>query len=164
MKTRCYNKNEPAYPRYGGKGVKVCDRWLNSFPAFLEDMGPRPGDDYSLDRIDSNGDYEPSNCRWADSRMQNQNKSNVIYLTIDGLTAPIVVHCRQAGVDPATARWRHHQGWTDHEVIYGRSTLARAALDVLEEITTTTTEPTSHDNNDHALSQRLHGRHPAATP
>jgi hypothetical protein len=80
MKVRCYNPNRKDYKNYGGresKPIKVCDRWLNSFENFLEDMGRKPGPEYSIDRIDFNGNYEPSNCRWADKITQARNKRNV---------------------------------------------------------------------------------------
>lgn len=74
MKQRCYNPNVERYICYGGRGIKVCDRWLNSFQNFLEDMGRRPDNGYSIDRINVDGDYEPSNCRWATASEQQQNK------------------------------------------------------------------------------------------
>lgn len=70
MKDRCYNTNNHAYSRYGGRGIKVCNRWLESFQNFYEDMGPRPSSNYSIDRKDVNGNYELSNCRWADNYVQ----------------------------------------------------------------------------------------------
>lgn len=73
MKERCHNPRHVAYDRYGGRGVKVCDRWRDSFENFVADMGPRPPRT-SLDRIDSNGDYEPRNCRWATNREQRINQ------------------------------------------------------------------------------------------
>ena len=68
MRDRCNNKRNKAYVHYGGRGIRVCDRW-NDFGKFLADMGEKPPG-RSLDRIDVNGNYEPSNCRWADARTQ----------------------------------------------------------------------------------------------
>jgi hypothetical protein len=74
IKQRCYNPNYDRYNYYGGRGIKVCNEWLNSFETFLKDMGIKPGKDYSVDRIDVNGNYEPGNCRWADRITQRNNQ------------------------------------------------------------------------------------------
>jgi hypothetical protein len=73
MKNRCYYVRSESYKYYGGRGIKVCDRWIHSFKNFLFDMGYKPGPEYSLDRKNSNGNYEPRNCRWATRKVQINN-------------------------------------------------------------------------------------------
>lgn len=74
MKIRCYYPNTNGYENYGGRGIKVCERWLNSFESFLADMGRRPSTSHSIDRVNVNGNYEPKNCRWATDKQQRRNR------------------------------------------------------------------------------------------
>lgn len=78
MKTRCINPNLDSYPNYGGRGIKVCDEWLNSFETFLKDMGRKPSKSHSIDRIDVNGSYCKENCKWSTAVEQNNNKTSNI--------------------------------------------------------------------------------------
>lgn len=74
MMRRCYDPSSENYEFYGGRGIQVCKRWRDSIEAFMDDLGEKPEGDYTLDRIDVNGDYTPQNCRWADAQTQQRNK------------------------------------------------------------------------------------------
>jgi hypothetical protein len=89
MLSRCYSPSNRKYPRYGGRGIRVCERW-RKYQNFLSDMGERP-EGYTLDRIDNNGDYCPENCQWADQKTQNRNRSDNRILRYRGVDRPIVV-------------------------------------------------------------------------
>lgn len=96
MLRRCDTPNAKNYHRYGGRGIKVCDRWLkenHGFENFVADMGIRPSDKHSLDRIDANGDYCPENCRWATMKEQENNKRNNIRVVLDGKSITITQLC-----------------------------------------------------------------------
>lgn len=84
IKGRCYNTKNHSYPDYGGRGIRVCDRWLEGFQYFLEDMGPRPSKLHSVERIDNGGNYEPTNCKWATQAEQMMNRRVTVRLEING--------------------------------------------------------------------------------
>lgn len=119
MIDRCYKPSNTCYRRYGGRGIKVCDRWLDSFWNFVEDMGERP-DHHTLDRIDNNGSYEPSNCKWSTSEEQNNNRSNNHRLTVNGITLTKQQWSNLTGTCAMLIYSRKKRGWTDEEAIYGR--------------------------------------------
>lgn len=119
MKQRCINPKDSAYPHYGGRGIRVCDRWANSFEAFFEDMGARPDDMDSIERDDVNGHYEPGNCRWATDLEQHNNKRNNHILTIDGGSATVAEWARRSGTDMYRIHGRLARGWSAQEAVFG---------------------------------------------
>lgn len=117
MVERCTNRKHPHYKDYGGRGIKVCDRWLgkDGFWNFYEDMGPRP-DGTTLDRIDVNGDYCPENCRWETEYGQQNNKRNNRYIVIGGKKKTVSEWARIYGISIATAFSRLRQGESGEQV------------------------------------------------
>lgn len=115
MWTRCTNQNERCYPRYGGRGISVCDRW-KSFENFYADMGEKPKG-LTLDRIDSNGDYEPSNCRWASIRTQANNTRRNHRIAFDGKTLTAAQWSRVTGIGAGTILHRIRSGWSPRRAL-----------------------------------------------
>lgn len=117
MRQRCYDKDHPGYHNYGGRGIRVCERW-QSFENFAEDMGPsfRPG--LSLDRIDVNGDYEPGNCRWATRQEQANNTRANRTVVIHGEILTIAQAARRIGIRPNVVHKRIHNGWSVYDALF----------------------------------------------
>jgi hypothetical protein len=112
MKQRCLNPKSKKYVRYGAKGIKICDRWIDSFESFIEDMGPPPSPKHSLDRYPNKyGNYEPSNCRWATAVEQNHNKTNNLEITYNSKTKCLDEWCREFGIPYETAYSRFRKGY-----------------------------------------------------
>lgn len=111
IRARCTNPNNNRYHRYGGRGIKVCDRWMESFLNFLEDMGRCPGDEYSIDRIDPDGDYSKENCRWATRKEQANKRRTSRYLTYKGETLTSAQWCDRIGISQSALHSRLKAGW-----------------------------------------------------
>lgn len=126
MKTRCYNKNFQHFKDYGGRGIKVCDEWLNDFMAFYKwavDNGYN--DNLTIDRIDVNGNYEPNNCRWLTNDEQQNNKRNNILLTYNGKTQTITQWANELGIKRSQIQYRYYRGYTDKACLFGKRVLYR---------------------------------------
>lgn len=109
MKRRCENQNEKCYPRYGGRGIEVR---YDDFPAFLSDVGERPTKRHQIDRIDSNGHYEPGNCQWSLPKQQQRNRRDTFVVEYNGKRASLAEHCEEKGVDYKRAWVRiRRYGW-----------------------------------------------------
>ena len=111
MIARTETPTHPAWDRYGGRGIKMCDRWRNSFQAFIDDMGPRPRG-YYIDRIDNDQGYGPGNCRWVTPTTSTRNRSNATMIEVDGVTLQLNDACEKYGVvSYGTAKARLRMGW-----------------------------------------------------
>jgi len=116
MVFRCTDSRSDFYYRYGGRGIKVCDRWLEDPNNFLTDMGPRPTGT-SLDRIDNNGDYCPENCRWATKIQQDSNKSNTIFLELEGRRQSLIEWSIELRIPWSTLYRRLRLGWSPSKLL-----------------------------------------------
>ena len=116
MKQRCTNPNDHQYPRYGGRGITICERW-SDFANFLHDMGKRPTPFHTIDRINNDGNYEPLNCRWATKKQQARNRRSSRPITFGGLTMPLTDWAKQCHIDERTLFWRLRHGWTMERAI-----------------------------------------------
>ncbi len=116
MRARCSNPKIKQYCDYGGRGIRVCERW-DSFENFLSDMGPSPSPKHSIDRIDADGDYEPTNCRWATYKEQMSNKRNNKTITYRGETLTLADWSRRLGVAHSGLYYRFNSGWSHDEII-----------------------------------------------
>lgn len=120
MKQRCYDAKFEAYKNYGGRGISVCQRWLDSFEAFVDDMGERPSDAHSIDRIDNDGNYEPINCRWATIIEQCQNRrasKTLLQIEWNGEELCLKEICRREWVSYQAVRRYLKLGYTVSEAV-----------------------------------------------
>lgn len=127
MKTRTSNPKSSDYSYYGGRGIKVCERWLGAggFLRFLEDMGQPPHKGDTLDRVDVNGNYEPNNCKWA-SRLEQANNARSNYrVTYKGKTQTLAQWGVEKGLDKNLLYRRYHTGWSVEEMLETQPVVGR---------------------------------------
>lgn len=115
MHDRCRNPNNLKWHRYGGRGIKVCERWKD-FALFVKDMGERP-DDTTLDRRDNDGDYTPENCRWATTQEQAENQEKTVWITYNGETKTLIGWEKVTGIKRTTLLYRLRAGWTPEQLL-----------------------------------------------
>ena len=130
MKTRCTNAASTSYQHYGAREITICQRWMDSFEAFLEDMGECPDDALSLDRIDNNGDYSKENCRWATWHEQARNRRNNHLITCDGRTQCIAAWSEETGIPSSTISNRLKTGCSAEEALRVKLVTLRDDLQV----------------------------------
>ena len=119
MRRRCYQKQNEKYASYGGRGIKVCDEWLHSFPAFREwALANGYKDNLTLDRIDANGNYEPSNCRWETQKTQQNNRRNNHRIEYNGETHTLAEWSEITGIPHYTISRREKKGLPINLVLY----------------------------------------------
>jgi len=118
MKFRCYNPKNKAYRRYGGRGIKVCDQWLNSFEQFLSDVGPAPSPKHSVGRIDNDGNYEPGNIEWQLPKPQANNRSTSRFITAFNKTQTLQQWADEIGISRGTIECRiDRYGWSAERAV-----------------------------------------------
>lgn len=118
MKSRCYNKNSINYKYYGGRGISICDEWMESFDNFYHwALINGYDDELTIDRIDSNKNYNPNNCKWSTKREQSYNRSMSVKLTLKGRTMHMTEWAEELGIDKKTLSWRYRNEWSDEEIL-----------------------------------------------
>lgn len=116
MRQRCSNPNASKFEDYGGRGIRVCERW-SRYENFLEDMGRRPSSSHSIERIDVDGGYEPGNCRWATADDQSVNKRTSRKVTHEGRTLTTSEWAKETGINRSTIELRLNLGWTPERAL-----------------------------------------------
>jgi hypothetical protein len=129
IRSRCNHKGRSDYAHYGARGIRVCAEW-RSYARFLADMGPRPSEKHTIDRLDNDRGYEPGNCRWATMLEQENNRRNNIKLTHDGETMNMSQWARRYGMSGAALRQRLVNGWSMEMALTAPVRAKRKALTV----------------------------------
>ena len=126
MLARCYIESSSRYYRYGARGITVCEEWRNDFTTFYEwAMANGYADDLTIDRIDTNGNYEPSNCRWATRKEQMNNYSGNIYLEYNGVRKTVAEWAEETGLNVGTIRSRLKRGWSAEKTLTEKPYIGR---------------------------------------
>jgi hypothetical protein len=117
MRHRCNGPADPSYARYGGRGIRVCPQWDESFAVFLADMGARPSRHHTIDRKDVDADYSPGNCRWATHKEQSRNRRSHRRITYAGETLLLCEWAERTGLKRTAITERLRRGWSVHAAL-----------------------------------------------
>lgn len=118
MKRRCYTKGQKEFKNYGARGIAICDEWLHDFKAFYDwAMSSGYADNLTIDRIDVNGNYEPSNCRWVTQKVQQNNRRNNHYITYNGETLTAMQYSEKYNLNYSTLITRLSRGWSVEKIM-----------------------------------------------
>jgi hypothetical protein len=126
MLQRCFNPNAKSYHRYGGRGITVCDRWMD-FANFLEDMGEAP-ENLTIERVDNDKGYEPGNCVWAPLKVQANNRSDNVNVTHEGKTMTVAQWAEVVGIERKTLEYRIRAGWDAARALTTKSLINRKGI------------------------------------
>lgn len=117
MRLRCLDPTRADYKDYGKRGITVCDEWRNDFAAFLAYLGERPSTEYTLDRKNVDGNYEPGNVKWATKTEQARNRRNNVFVDFNGVRTLLMEACEVIGINDMTVRNRLRLGWSDEAAL-----------------------------------------------
>lgn len=117
IKTRCFNSRHHSFEAYGGRGITMSDEWRDSFSTFLEDMGPMPSPQHTIERVNAKGPYAKGNCVWATYEQQGLNRTNTMRMTLGGRTLTLVEWSKITNLSQQTLRERRYANWSDEEAL-----------------------------------------------
>lgn len=117
IKQRCENPKYKHYGNYGGRGIRMCERW-HDFRNFLKDMGRRPSPWHTIERKNNDGDYEPGNCEWATRKTNQRNRRNTLFIEIDGVRRPVTEWSEISGISDNVIRARLRLGWDSQRAVF----------------------------------------------
>ena len=123
MRLRCHEPTHQAYADYGGRGIEVCDRWINSPSQFFADMGPRPSPKHEIDRRDNDKGYSPENCRWVTRSENSRNRRSNVFIEHNGIRSTVAEWSERTGIPSDTLKHRLNSGWSTGKAL---STPARS--------------------------------------
>jgi hypothetical protein len=129
IKGRCENPNTSNYINYGGRGIEMCKKWRDDFPTFVSDMGPKPSQHHSIERIDNDKSYCPENCMWQDRYTQSRNKRNNVVITYQGQTMILKDWAKFFGISYSCISDRYRRGKTTEEIFFVGKLVAAGWLD-----------------------------------